>query len=270
MKTLLLAAALAGSWPALTDDGPGEAAEVYAELVRANAEATALDIVGTATLRYEGQGQSILFELEGESHVSKPLLGWMRYSRKADSEPAPIYQAAEFIADGSTVVVLEPDKKSYMEIGDQWLPVFPPVTPFFAWTGTRAPDVETVAFLADEARPERQGLLVTTSQGTETLWLVDKKLVSAEIRTESKGMRREELYTFTRWDIASGKIDPQAYTRAIPDDYEENNPNAHLEADFIEVGAAAPNVTLQGMDDALFQLDSLRGKTVLLNFWFYT
>jgi cytochrome oxidase Cu insertion factor (SCO1/SenC/PrrC family) len=35
------------------------------------------------------------------------------------------------------------------------------------------------------------------------------------------------------------------------------------------VGTAAPNVTLVGMDDTRFDLASLRGRTVLLNFWFY-
>lgn len=34
-------------------------------------------------------------------------------------------------------------------------------------------------------------------------------------------------------------------------------------------GDRAPNVTFLGMDDARFDLASLRGRTVLLNFWFY-
>lgn len=34
-------------------------------------------------------------------------------------------------------------------------------------------------------------------------------------------------------------------------------------------GDSAPNVTFIGMDDARFDLASLRGRTVLLNFWFY-
>jgi cytochrome oxidase Cu insertion factor (SCO1/SenC/PrrC family) len=35
------------------------------------------------------------------------------------------------------------------------------------------------------------------------------------------------------------------------------------------VGDAAPNVTFTGMDGGRFDLASLRGRTVLLNFWFY-
>jgi len=34
-------------------------------------------------------------------------------------------------------------------------------------------------------------------------------------------------------------------------------------------GSRAPNVTFIGMDDVRFDLASLRGRTVLLNFWFY-
>ena len=40
------------------------------------------------------------------------------------------------------------------------------------------------------------------------------------------------------------------------------------EADLLAAGAAAPDVTLYDLDGSSFQLSSLRGKTVLLNFWF--
>lgn len=44
---------------------------------------------------------------------------------------------------------------------------------------------------------------------------------------------------------------------------------ADLEADLVPTGSAAPDVTLIAMDDSEFKLSSLRGKTLLLNFWFY-
>lgn len=44
---------------------------------------------------------------------------------------------------------------------------------------------------------------------------------------------------------------------------------ADLEADLIPTGSAAPDVTLIAMDDSEFKLSSLRGKTLLLNFWFH-
>lgn len=36
----------------------------------------------------------------------------------------------------------------------------------------------------------------------------------------------------------------------------------------LAVGSAAPDVTLQRLDGPSYPLSSLRGKTVLLNFWF--
>jgi hypothetical protein len=35
------------------------------------------------------------------------------------------------------------------------------------------------------------------------------------------------------------------------------------------LGSGAPDVTLQRLDGSSYALSSLRGKTVLLNFWFY-
>ncbi len=37
----------------------------------------------------------------------------------------------------------------------------------------------------------------------------------------------------------------------------------------LDVGDRAPDVTLQRLDGADFSLSAQRGKTVLLNFWFY-
>jgi len=37
----------------------------------------------------------------------------------------------------------------------------------------------------------------------------------------------------------------------------------------LAVGSAAPDVTLQRLDGPGYPLSSLRGKTVLLNFWFH-
>ena len=42
-----------------------------------------------------------------------------------------------------------------------------------------------------------------------------------------------------------------------------------LEAKLLPVGAALPDVTVTGMDDQPLALSSLRGQTLLVNFWFY-
>ena len=42
-----------------------------------------------------------------------------------------------------------------------------------------------------------------------------------------------------------------------------------LEASLLATGSQAPDVTLTGMDDHDLALSSLRGKTLLINFWFF-
>jgi cytochrome oxidase Cu insertion factor (SCO1/SenC/PrrC family) len=44
---------------------------------------------------------------------------------------------------------------------------------------------------------------------------------------------------------------------------------AELEATLLATGSHAPEVTLTGMDDQDFALSSLRGRTLLINFWFF-
>ncbi|MBM3985498.1 MAG: redoxin domain-containing protein [Planctomycetes bacterium] len=41
------------------------------------------------------------------------------------------------------------------------------------------------------------------------------------------------------------------------------------DASLPSLGSDAPDVTLQHLDGSSYALSSLRGKTVLLNFWFY-
>lgn len=47
----------------------------------------------------------------------------------------------------------------------------------------------------------------------------------------------------------------------------ERSPPAY-EAGLLPAGATAPDVTLYDLDGQSFQLSALRGKTVLLSFWF--
>ena len=44
---------------------------------------------------------------------------------------------------------------------------------------------------------------------------------------------------------------------------------AELDASLLPVGSPVPDVTVTDMDDQPVALSSLRGKTLLVNFWFY-
>jgi cytochrome oxidase Cu insertion factor (SCO1/SenC/PrrC family) len=49
----------------------------------------------------------------------------------------------------------------------------------------------------------------------------------------------------------------------------DDGPMAEYNKSLLAVGSAAPDVVLTDMDDREVKLSSLRGKTLLLNFWFY-
>ena len=74
------------------------------------------------------------------------------------------------------------------------------------------------------------------------------------------------------------KADPADYAASPPEGYEvesmdlvfeEEDEEGGMEAGLVELGSTAPTVDLIDLDTGSFALESLRGKTVLLNFWFY-
>jgi len=63
---------------------------------------------------------------------------------------------------------------------------------------------------------------------------------------------------------------PEGYELvSVGPEFEEEDEEGGMEAGLIELGSPAPAVDMIDLDSGAFALESLRGKTVLLNFWFY-
>jgi len=140
------------------------------------------------------------------------------------------------------------------------------------WAGELV-GAESVQFLpAREDHPDWTGLALTGpdlfgEDGTSTAWL------------DAKGALRSFTLPIGGTAVLVATIDSlellkeaevKDFLKPIPDDYEELTfEETDWEEGMLEVGADAPEVRMTGMDDVEFALSSLKGKTVLLNFWFF-
>lgn len=90
----------------------------------------------------------------------------------------------------------------------------------------------------------------------------------ASLRLSSEEFRLDVEFSGYKLDAP---IPPERFAVEIPEEYmlDFESSFGSYEESLLPVGQAAPDVEFLGMDDKRYSLASLRGKTVLLNFWFY-
>lgn len=201
-------------------------------------------------------------EVNFEVRLAKPLHGWVRIR---DKEMGLL----EWVADGRKVYQLDHEGKEYLEVGERLrdLPGLP-LLPLEVWSNPKAKEPRSVELLpADPERTGATGLKLAFADATWTVWLdAQQRPLAATVRgTADAG---ETRLVVTRWEMPE-KAKPEEWAGKVPEGYvlakDDDDPAGKLLAE----DTPAPEVTLTGMDDKPFQLSSLRGKAVLLNFWFY-
>ena len=80
---------------------------------------------------------------------------------------------------------------------------------------------------------------------------------------------QESVATFKSFDFATGKIDPAEFAAKPPEGYALHDPRVQMNAKLLKVGADVPDVTVTKLDGTEIRLRELKGKTVILNFWFF-
>ncbi len=102
------------------------------------------------------------------------------------------------------------------------------------------------------------------------LWIDDKKMIRRAVMTMSmEGEAVEQTFTFTAHDLAP-KLAADAFAFTPPKDATESSGgDEDLEKSLLAEGADAPDFTATDLDGKEVKLSTFRGKTVLVNFWFY-
>jgi len=234
----------------------------FQALVATWSEAVAVDLRFEAISKQDGTWR----KFRGSLRAAKPLHGAMN----VEQNDAPNF---ELVADGTRVAALDRSNGRAFEYGRDLavLTGMLPLYPVQAWAGVDAPaSVKVTRIESDPPLPLVEVLRIESAEQTTTLWIDhDDRLVAAEFTARFGDEVLEQEYLFTRceWSAAA---DPADFAASIPAGLElVEDTFVDFEAGLLAVGDAAPEVVLTGMDGARYPLESFRGRTVLLNFWFY-
>lgn len=247
---------------------PPDAAHArYEALAKSWSGAAALETAVVATGEEEREdGSSIAHEFRFELHMAHPWWGTMQGQEFVDGELAG---RTDIVGDGTKVYMLNHDEKSYDEIEDYSDGFVEALTPLRTWFSRKVSEPDSVVLLPpDEKRPGQQGIKLSFEDTTETYWLdASDKIVAGELSFPE--MAKPVALEFTRW-IPHATAKPEEWAGKLPEGYTPSDSGASSASpqDLLPVGSEAPAVTLKDMDGKEFQLAALRGRTVLLNFWF--
>lgn len=261
---------------------PSDAAnELYVRIHRAFASANALDLeagVVHSRLAEDGSRKEVASGTL-RIHAAKPLFGEFRRELEEAGERTTVH----LVADGSRLAYLNPDDKSYLDFGKSFS-MFCDMTdlsPIYAWAGQKALEPNAIEMLpSDPMHAGERGLVVRSVEFRQELWVdvagnLKRASVIHDEPAKGKPDRRQSAkgrmdYLFSKLELQR-EVKSEQYAVAVPKDFkpmkeeQETDPAAGL----LAVGTPAPDVALIALDGTTFSLSSLKGKTVLLNFWFY-
>lgn len=232
------------------------AREVYDALLARYRSAPALEIDFVASMA--GSPELI----RAEYRLARPLFGHVKIYM---SDPPK-----EAVGDGTGFYFLEPADMSFQKTpgGLADAPLLGQVAPLRGWLQNEV--IEPVSVRLVEVSPPQpvfDVLEVDFGTHTETLWVdPGHNLIAASFAMPMGGGESMEAHiSFQRLEPMMD-ADPQDYSTPIPAGYGDS---ADASSSLIAAGTAVPELTITDLDGSPVRLESLRDKTVLLNFWFY-
>lgn len=260
---------------------PDPARERWNALQKAYTDAPALRLRAVVTIAdpEADETEARTLRLAIEADLMRPgagriLLDGAETGPGDESEPFRIL----YLGDGESIYQVDETEQLAVREGGAWNECSAMFFLSFlgkSWSGEQV-GAERVAFLpAREDQPSWIGIGLTGpdlygDESTASAWFDDQGALRS-FRLPIGGSAALVMEISALETIA--EPDPKAFVHAVPEGYEITEPEepdfGDLEAGLLAVGADAPKADFIGMDDAGFDLASLRGKTVLLNFWFY-
>lgn len=230
----------------------------------------ALDEIAASLKEAAAVGFELSMEYEGQPYTSKVWLKRPNLARTEDGNTTSVL-------DGKTYWSYSKQENQYMKFDqvDEYARDFasPISNLYFGGKGSEIlKDAEsaTVKTTDDEGRLV-SWRVVEESFTTESKIWTDKKGTIVRIATvwSSEGEEPYEQVQDVKAFTTSPKLADDAFAFAPPEGATESNPNADLEESLLAAGADAPDFEAPDLDDKKLKLSSLKGKVVLLNFWFY-
>ncbi len=176
----------------------------------------------------------------------------------------------EYVGNGKGFYVLNGEQETYLRLpgGFMEAPVVGYLSVLRNWAGAPLPKPTRLTWLEQTPpNPLMRVIEVEFPGRLETLWIdPDNRLLAASLDIKAGEVSMAGHVTFARAAALRG-IKPRDFSTPLPEHYSAVAGSQEL---LLPVGLEAPDVTLFDLDGKSFQLDDLRGKTVLLNFWFYT
>lgn len=160
------------------------------------------------------------------------------------------------------------------EVGEA-LVDFIPFSGFLNHAHNLPADIKQLA--ADEAHAGMIGWTWNSMQGEASLWMKGEIPISLDVAMKEGDQLMQKIsLSFSGLELLEeAKADD--YLTKLPEGYkpfEDTFGDAEFEepdfeASLLAVGAEAPQVKFTDMDGKEVELSSLKGKTILMNFWFY-
>lgn len=281
----LLVAVLPVQEPASVPPPPTPAEKALASFQAKLEKAPALHFEAQAKMTMEmGDQKMPLGSFDFKFHFARPLNGSMDLHGVMEFMGQREEMTVQYLGDGESLWEVDPDAQTICNFGSDPSFLADPAMgfdPIALWTG-RGLELDQVHLRTDEKKyPGLQGLELSGLGMTRTMWLDSQHAVKAFTMVPlEKGAGIPEIeMQVTSFELPE-KIKLEDYEVPLPEGYElieleelgygdGGGIGDDYEENLLAVGDSAPEVTFIGMDDVQTSLASYKGKTVLLNFWFY-
>jgi hypothetical protein len=244
-----------------------------------NPDAIGLELSAGETPSLDKDGLVSLGKIKSSIHFAKPSHGSSLDRGSLDFMSEKIEFNREHVGNGEAIFLLDHLEKSYegpvglSEIDSPLLEI----PALGTWFGRPGPNLDTLDQLPnDPAHQAMTGFRIQTHDTVIDMWFDLQgmlKLASSSTMDEGHTLQTIRM-SFDHVELLTKVEDLKLYVKAIPKDYVEETFDSAGELDsfenaFIPVGRSAPPANFTDMNGESLTLASLKGKTVLLNFWFY-